>query len=67
LTGLAGVEAVELVTDDVTEAWIEFRYRGHQFSANTQLGAWWLFVTDPACPAAILEAVVEHCRKLLGV
>lgn len=49
-----------LLTDDVTETWIDFDYRGHRFSINDQLGSWWFFVEDPACPDPILDAVVTH-------
>lgn len=62
---LEGVSDAGMITDEVTEAWIDFRYRGHEFSINNQHGDYWLFVEDPACPAEVLEAVLTHCKLLL--
>jgi len=63
---LAGAEVTHFVTDNVTEAWIDFSFRGHRFSVNDQFGAYWFFVNDPTCPDEILEAVLSHCEFLLG-
>ena len=63
---LDGAEVTHFVTDNVTEAWIDFSYRGHQFSVNDQFGAYWFFVNDPTCPDKILVAVLSHCEALLG-
>jgi hypothetical protein len=62
---LAGATLTGFVTDDVTEAWIDFAFRGHAFSINNQNGDWWFFVTDPGCPEEVLEAVVDHFEELL--
>ena len=62
---LDGAEVTDFVTDNVTEAWIEFSYRGHRFSINDQFGSYWFFVNDPGCPDEILEAVLSHCELLL--
>ena len=63
--GLEGVSDTGMITDGVTEAWIDFRYRGQEFSINNQSGEFWFFVEDPACPAEVLEAVLNHCKLLL--
>lgn len=63
---LEGVSATSIITDEVTEAWIDFSYRGQEFSVNNQFGEYWLFVKDPACPEEDLEAVYSHCKLLLG-
>ena len=63
---LEGVSDTGLITDEVTEAWVDFRYRGHAFSVNNQSGDYWFFVEDPACPGEVLEAVLSHCKLLLG-
>lgn len=60
-----GAAVTGFITDQVTEAWIDFSYRGHCFSANNQHGSWWLFVADPSCPAEILEEVYRYCEALL--
>ena len=62
---LAGATLTGFVTDDVTEAWIDFTYRGHAFSINDQFGDYWFFVNDPNCPAEILCEVLSHFAKLL--
>ena len=62
---LEGAELTGFVTDDVTEAWIDFRWREHAFSLNNQHGQWWFFVADPGCPDAQLEAVLDHFERLL--
>jgi hypothetical protein len=62
---LEGAAITDFVTDNVTEAWIDFTYRGYKFSANDQFGDYWFFVDDPKCPDDILEAVLSHCSLLL--
>jgi hypothetical protein len=62
---LSGARLTGFVTDDVTEAWIDFAYRGHTFSLNNQAGEWWFFVEDPACPDDLLKHVLEHFELLL--
>ena len=63
---LDDAEVTDFITDNVTEAWIDFSYRGHRFSVNDQFGTYWFFVNDPMCPDEILEAVLFHCESLLG-
>jgi hypothetical protein len=63
---LDGAAITYFVTDNVTEAWIDFVYRGYQFSVNDQFGDYWFFVDDPECPDEILRAVLSHCKLLLG-
>lgn len=63
---LSGAVVTAFVTDHVTEAWIDFSYRGHYFSVNDQSSDYWFFVDDPDCPAEILWAVLAHCELLLG-
>lgn len=65
VSGLEGVSGAGVITDEVTEAWIDFSYRGHEFSINNQHGDYWFFVVDPACPVEVLEAVLSHCKLLL--
>lgn len=66
VASLAGAAITAFVCDDLTEAWIDFRFRGHEFSINDQMGEYWFFVRDPNCDATILQAVAEHFRTLLG-
>ncbi len=62
---LEGAVLTGFVTDDVTEAWIDFTYGGHAFSINNQHGDWWFFVQDPSCPEDVLVAVLDHFERLL--
>jgi len=61
-----GARVTDFITDHVTEAWIDFSYRGNSFSVNDQCGDYWFFVEDPSCPDDILKAVLSHCESLLG-
>jgi hypothetical protein len=63
---LPGASLTKFVTDDVTEAWIEFVYRQQRFSINDQHGEWWFFVSDPSCPDEVLESVVAHFEPILS-
>ena len=67
LIELDGAKVTDFVTDDVTEAWMDFSYRGYRFSINDQFGAYWFFVGDPECPDGVLEAVLSHCEMVLAV
>ena len=66
IESLSGAVITDFVTDNVTEAWIDFAYRGYRFSVNDQFGDYWFFVDDPKCPDDILQAVLSHCKLLLG-
>jgi hypothetical protein len=63
--GLHSATITDFVTDDITEAWIDFNYRGYHFSINNQFGEYWFFVDDPKCPDETLKAVLSHCKCLL--
>lgn len=62
---LDGAELKNFLCDHVTEAWIDFRYAGHDFNINDAPGDYWFFVRDPACPDAVLEAIAAHFGGLL--
>ena len=66
IEGLDGADLTEFVTDGITEAWIEFKYRGYQFSVNDQFGEYWFFVDDPHCPDDVLEEVLAYCGRVLS-
>jgi hypothetical protein len=65
ISTLKGATITGFLTDDVTEAWIDFTYEGQQFSVNDQFGEYWFFVDDPHCPEKVLEEVLAHCALLL--
>ena len=62
---LDGVTDITLLTDNVTEAWIDFNFRGRNFlsTINSETTG---FVKDPLSPDDLLETVLSHCRSLLG-
>jgi hypothetical protein len=66
LKTLPGAIVTNFHCDDVTEAWIDFVYRGYSFSVNDQFGDYWFFVNDPKCADEILTEIVSHCEKLLA-
>jgi hypothetical protein len=66
LAQLPGATLGEFISDHVTEAWIDFRYEGHEFTVNNQSGEYWFFVRDPACPESTLERVRDHCVPFLS-
>ena len=63
---LTGAAVTGFITDDVTEAWIDFTFAGHTFHLNNQCGAWWCIVDEPACPDPILLQVALHLETLLA-
>jgi hypothetical protein len=67
IAGLHGARETAYVTDEVTEAWLDFDYKGHAFSVNNQFGEFWFFVQDPTAPEALLREVAAHCARLLGI
>lgn len=62
---LDGAEITEFLTDGVVEMWLDFEYRGHNFSVNNHLGDYLFFVEDADCPEEILFEIVDHFRQLL--
>jgi hypothetical protein len=61
---LRGANLTDFLCDGVTEAWIDFTYDGQAFSINDQLGAYWFFVANPACPEPVLRNVLGHFETL---
>lgn len=66
LAQLPGVTLGELISDNVTEVWMDFRYENHEFTINSQSGDYWFFVRDPACPESALRHVREYCTQFLS-
>jgi hypothetical protein len=40
---LAGAKETGFVTDQVTEVWLDFEFRGQKFSINNQHGNYWFW------------------------
>ena len=66
IESLEGAKITEFITDNITEAWIDFSYSGHRFSVNNQFGEYWFFVDNPNSLAEILEKVLLHCGLVLA-
>ena len=62
---LDGAETNGVLTDDVAEVWIDFRYKEHRFTINNQFGEYWFFVENPLCPDPVLREVADHFQRLL--
>ena len=62
---LDGVKNTGFLTDNVTEVWMDFSFRGQDFSVNNEMGEYWFFAENPNCPEEILIKIAEHCEKLL--
>ena len=62
---LPGATETDWVSDGVTEMWLDFTFREHTFTVNSQFGEYWFFVENPACDDEILTAVVTHFESLL--
>ncbi len=45
--------------DGIDEAWIDFEYGGHSFTAHNPLNEYCLFVHDPFCPGDLLSVVTK--------
>lgn len=65
IEGLQGAAITDYLTDQITEMWLDFTFRGHSFTVNNQYGDFLFFVRGPACLVDVPEAVVEHCQPLL--
>lgn len=63
---LNGASLTDFITDNVTEAWIDFEFEYHKFSINDQMGEYWFMVEDPNCPDNVLQKVAMHFKPLLG-
>ncbi len=62
---LSGARLTGFICDDVTEAWIDFRYRSHSFSVNDEFGEYWFSVLDTTCSDEILREVLDHFARIL--
>lgn len=62
---LPGARVTAFICDNVTEAWIDFTWGGQSFTINDQMGEYWFFANDPACPDSLLKDVASHFAKLL--
>ena len=60
LEEIPGVEITN-VFGDTTQTWIDFRYKGYEFSASDPMGDYDFFVSDSECPEGVLQEIVILC------
>ena len=60
---LPGIALGKFLTDNITEAWIDFSFEGHEFTINTQFDELWFFVRRSDCPDSRLLKIVDHCSS----
>jgi hypothetical protein len=65
IKGYMGVTDSVLLSDGVTEAWIDFEYKGQTISVNNQFGEYWFFVKNPECSDLVLSEIANHCFQYL--
>jgi len=64
LEKLDDLEITGIVSDEVTETWVDFTYNTYEFSINDQYGNFWFFSENQNCPEKVLREIVTHCGKL---
>lgn len=64
LETLPDLKITNIVSDFVTETWVDFTFRSQKVSINDQHGDFWFFAEDPGCPEEILQEIVTHCMQL---
>jgi hypothetical protein len=65
LEQLEGLVVTAFLTDNVSEAWLDFEFRDHSFAVNNQFAEYWFFVRDPECDEAILRTSLDHTIRFL--
>ena len=66
IAALDGAQVTDFISDNLTEAWINFEFSDHRFTVNNQFGECWFFVDDPSCHAEALDQIARHCAQLLN-
>lgn len=60
LQKLAEVQFDEETTDGITEWWLDFTYKGQEFTAHETWGCLRVFSNDAKCPPDILTELMGH-------
>ena len=66
LASLPGVAVIDATDAPVVGSWIDFTFRGHSFTINSESGEFVFFVEDTDCPASVRAEVAAHFESLLG-
>ena len=60
LSALPGVAVTHAADDPVIGSWIDFTFRGHSFTINSESGEFIFFATDTDCPQSSLAEISAH-------
>ena len=64
LSVLAGVAVTSIIDDPVIGSWLDFTFRGLQFTINVEAGEFVFFVADTDCPESVCAEVAAHFESL---
>ena len=62
IESLDDAQITNFFSDLIVGFWLDFTFRGHQFSVNNPMGEYWFFVEDATCSPEILNVVVEQFK-----
>ena len=48
------------LTDEITEFWLDFTFRGYRFTINNPMGEFWFFAEDAKCPQEVLDVIINQ-------
>jgi hypothetical protein len=66
LSTLRGVAVTDTTDDPIIGSWIDFIFRGHSFTINTESGEFVFFVEDSDCPASVCAEIAAHFDSFLA-
>ena len=58
IRALPTVKIDKILSDKVTEIWLDFHFQDHQFSINNQMGEYWFFCLED-CPLDVRESLLK--------
>jgi len=64
LLELSGVAVTDAAADPVIGSWIDFTFRGHSFTINSESGEPMIFTADADCPEPVQAEIRVHFDTL---
>ena len=64
LSALPGVAVTSFADDPIVGSWLDFIFRGHQFTINVESGEFVFFVAGSDCPEFVCAVVAAHFESL---
>lgn len=65
LAHLRGLRISGFAAESGGDVWIDFQFRGQEFSVHNHRREYWFFVDDPSCSEATLQRIVRHVDALV--